>query len=167
MTERDLSSTWAWAQIEAWADGSLTGESRERMAQALRADAQLRAAVDRAAAVRDALRADEVAPLPAGLRRRLLAIPGAAQRPMRRFVLPAAAAAVTAVAVSVWLARPVPAPEREALLALQELELAMRYVQKSARIAEDEVTGAVGTGFRKAFDTSREVLGRRNEESGG
>jgi hypothetical protein len=167
MTERDLNSTWAWTQIEAWVDGSLTRESRERMAHALRADARLKAAVDRAAAVRAALRDGEVAQMPAGLRRRLLVIPAAAQRPLRPFVLTAAAAAVTAVAVGVWLARPAPPPEIDAAVALQEFKLAMRYVQKSARIAEDEVAGAVGTGLRQAFDTSREALGRRSEETGG
>lgn len=167
MTERDLNHAWAWAQIEAWADGSLTGENRERMAQALQADAPLKAAVDRAVAVRSALRADGTAPLPAGLRRRLLAIPAPEQRPMRPFVLAAAGVAVAAVAVSLWLARPAPAPEPDAVIALQQLEIAMRYVQKSARIAENEVTDAVGGGLRHAFDTSREALGRRNEESGG
>lgn len=166
MTERDLSNTWAWAQIEAWTDGSLAGESRKRMAQAMRADARLKAAVDRAVAVRRALRAGAAVPVPAKLRRRLLAIPAAAQRPVRPFVL-AAGAAVTVVAVSLWLARPAPAPEPDAAVALQQLELAMRYVQKSARIAEDEVTDAVGAGLRQAFDTSREALERRNEESGG
>ena len=57
MTQRDLSEEWARTQLEAWADGSLTGESRARMAAAIAADPRLAAAAERAVAVHRALRA--------------------------------------------------------------------------------------------------------------
>ena len=44
MTQKDLGEEWAWTQLEAWADGSLTGESRARMDAAMAADPRLRAA---------------------------------------------------------------------------------------------------------------------------
>ena len=168
MTRRDLNDEWARSQVEAWADGSLTGESRDRMAAALAADGKLRAAVERAAAVRRALRRATPEPLPAGLRRRLLAIPSESLRPS--FVLPVAAGAAVAIAAAVIWLRPAPPQvvvEDQRVVAVQEFEVAMRYLQKSARITQGEVSTAVGASVRDALAASREALARETEKTGG
>jgi anti-sigma factor RsiW len=172
MTQRELNEEWAWAQLEAWADGSLTGEARERMAAALAADPRLKSAAERAVAVRRALRAVHLEPLPRGLRRRLLAIPGELPR-ARSFVLPAfasAAAAAVVVAVVLSLKPEVPAPadvDPRVAAAAQDFETAMRYLQKSARITQGHVESAVGTGLRDAFVVSRDALAQQTDETGG
>jgi len=167
MTDQDLNGEWARSQIEAWADGSLTEANRERMRAALQRDPQLRAAAERAAAVHRALREAPTAPLPRGLRRRLLAIPA---RPGRavwpRFALPVAAG-VAALAVAVWWQRPIEPTLDERVAAVADFELAMHYLQKSARITENGVTGAVGSGLQGAWATSRESLERSTKENGG
>jgi anti-sigma factor RsiW len=171
MTQRDLSEEWAWTQLEAWADGSLAGEARERMAAALAADAQLKSAAERAVAVQRALRAQPAEPMPRGLRRRLLAIPGQAPR-ARSFALPAfaSAAAAAVVAAVLWLEPEAPAPadvDPRVVAAAQDFETAMRYLQKSARITQGHVESAVGTGLRDAFVVSREALAQQTDETGG
>ena len=170
MTERDLSGEWARTQLEAWADGSLTGESRARMAAAIAADPRLAAAAERAVAVQRALRASPPAPMPPGLRRRLLAIPSRSPRTRRTFFVPAlasAAAAVAVVAVALWLTPELAAPiDPRAVAAAQELETAMRYLQRSARVTR-HVTSAVGTGLRDALAVSREALTEDTDETGG
>ncbi len=171
MTQRDLSEEWAWTQLEAWADGSLTGESRARMAAAITGDPRLAAAAERAAAVHRALRASPPAAMPRGLRWRLLGIPGRAPRARRSFFVPAlasavAAAAVVAVALSLR-PEPVPPVDPRAVAAAQELETAMRYLQRSARVTQGHVTSAVGTGLRDALAVSREALTQDTDETGG
>lgn len=172
MTQRDLSEEWAWTQIEAWADGSLSGESRARMDAAIAADPRLRAAAQRAVAVHRALRASwPAASMPRGLRGRLLAIPGRSAR-ARSYGLPAfagaAAVAVAVVATAIWL-RPEqpPAVDPRVAAAAQDLETAMRYLQKSARITEDAVTTAVGSGWRDAIAASRAAVAQETDETGG
>ena len=165
MTERDLNLEWARTQLEAWADGSLTGEQAERMAAALATDTKLRAAAERAVAVHRALRASPQARMPAALRWRLLAIPGRSAWPM--FALPAAAAiAVAVVATALWM-RPVERPPLDAqqVAAMQDFETAMRYLQKSARITQGQVTSVVGGGLRDAFAATRQALDQ--DETGG
>lgn len=171
MKDRDLSAEWAWTQIEAWADGSLPPESRRRMAAAMVADPRLAAAAERAVAVHRALRAPEPPlPMPAGLRSRLLAIPGRTTR-SRSFALPAfasAAAAAAVVAVALWLRPDPPSPaDPRAVAAAQDLEVAMRYLQKSARMTQGQVTTAVGTGLRDAFAATRQALEKDTDETGG
>ena len=170
MTERDLSKEWAWTQLEAWADGGLTGESRARMDAAIAADPRLKGAAERAIAVQRALRASPPAAMPPGLRRRLLAIPSRAPH-ARSFALPAfasAAAAVAVVAGVLWLRPEAPPPvDPRVVAAAQDLETAMRYLQKSARITQGHVTNAVGTGLRDAFAASREALAQETDETGG
>ena len=168
MTERDLSEEWARSQLEAWADGSLTGENRERMAAVLAADPRLRAAAERAVAVRRALRASAPEPVPAGLRRRLLAIPSGSRNVWRGFALPVVAGVAAAVVAAVWL-RPEPPPQEDPRVAAvaQDLETAMRYLQKSARITENQVTNAVGSGLRDAVDATRAAVGQETDETGG
>jgi len=168
MTQRDLNGEWAKTQLEAWADGSLTGESRERMAAALAASPSLRAAAARAVAVHRALRASAPEPVPAGLRRRLLAIPGGSTNVWRAFALPVAAAVAAAFVAVVWLRPEPPMPEDPRVAAVaQDLETAMRYLQKSARITENEVTNAVGSGFRDAVAATRAAVGQETDETGG
>jgi anti-sigma factor RsiW len=171
MTQKDLSEEWAWTQLEAWADGSLTGESRTRMDAAIAADARLRAAAERAAAVHRALRATPAIRMPSGLRRRLLAIPSQAPRARRSFFVPAfasAAAAVAVVAVALWFKPETPPPvDPRVAAAAQDFETAMRYLQKSAVITQGHVESAVGTGLRDAMVVSRDALARGKNESGG
>jgi len=171
MTQKDLSEEWAWTQLEAWADGSLTGESRARMAAAIAADPRLMAAAERAVAVHRALGAAPPRAMPSGLRRRLLAIPAQAPRARRSYFVPAlasAAAAAAIVATALWLRPELPPPvDPRVAAATQDFETAMRYLQKSARITEGHVTGAVGTGLRDAFAASREALARDTDETGG
>jgi anti-sigma factor RsiW len=172
MTQKDLNDEWAWTQLEAWADGSLTGESRVRMDAAIAADPQLAAAADRAVAVPRALHGAADVRIPSGLRRRLLAIPSRAPRARRAFFVPAlasAAAAAAVVAGALWL-RPEPArppPDPRVVAAAQDLETAMRYLQKSAVITQGHVTNAVGTGLRDAFAASRDAVARETEKTGG
>ena len=171
MTQKDLSEEWAWTQLEAWADGSLTGESGARMDAAIAADPRLRAAAERAAAVHRALRAPAV-DMPRGLRRRLLAIPSQAPRERRSFLFPAlasAAAAAAVVAAVLWLnLEPAePPPDPRVVSAAQDLETAMRYLQRSAVITHEHVTSAVGTGLRETFAASREALARETDKTGG
>ena len=168
MTERDLNSEWARTQVEAWADGNLTGENRRRMVAAWAADPRRRAPAARAAAVRRALRAAAPEPVPAGLRRRLLAIPRGSTSVWRAFALPAAAGVAVACVAAVWL-RPEPPPQEDARVAAaaEDLELAMHYLQKSARITEDAVTTAVGSGLRDAVAASRKAIRREKDETGG
>lgn len=172
MTQRDLNEEWAWTQLEAWADGSLTGESRVRMDAAIAADPRLSAAAERAAAVHRALHAAPAVRMPRGLRGRLLAIPTRAPRARRSFFIPALASAAAAAAIiagALWL-KPEPAkppPDPRIVAAAQDLETAMRYLQKSAVITQEHVTSAVGTGLRDAFAASRDALARETDKTGG
>lgn len=170
MTQRDLSAEWAWSQLEAWADGSLPPESRLRMVAAITADARLAGAAERAVAVHRALRDVAPPPMPRGLRRRLLAIPGQSPR-ARSFMLPAfssAAAAVAVIAGVMWLRPEPPAPvDPRVVAAAQDFETAMRYLQKSARITQGHVESAVGTVLRGAYVVSRDALAQEADETGG
>jgi hypothetical protein len=76
-----------------------------------------------------------------------------------------AAAAVAVVGVAVWLRPEPPVPPDERAAAIQELEVAMRYLQKSARITQGQVTSAVGGGLRDAFAATRQALDQ--DETGG
>ena len=108
-------------------------------------------------------------PIPPGLRSRLLAIPGRSPR-ARSFTLPAfaSAAAVAVVAVALWPRPEPPAPvDPRAIAAARELETAMRYLQRSARVTQGHVTSAVGTGLRDALAVSREALTSDTDEPGG
>jgi len=172
MTQKDLNEEWAWTQLEAWADGSLTGESRARMDAAIAADARLRAAAERAVAVHRALRAAPAVSMPRGLRSRLLAIPSQAPRARRSYFVPALASAAVAsavIAAVLWLnlhdAQPPPDPR--VVPSAQDLETAMRYLQKSAVITQGHVESAVGTGLRDAFVASRDALAKDTNETGG
>ena len=96
---------------------------------------------------------------------------GPSRRTRASFCWPAfasAAAAVAVVAVALWLRPEPPAPvDPRAVAAAQDLETAMHYLQKSARITQGHVTSAVGTGLRDAFAVSREALDQDTDETGG
>jgi anti-sigma factor RsiW len=170
MTQRDLNEEWARSQLEAWADGSLTGESRARMAAAIAADPRLEAAAERAVAVRRALREPAAVSMPRGLRGRLLAIPKQAPRARRSLFGPAlvsAAVATVVVATVLWL-RPEPAPVDPRVAAItQDVETALRYLQKTASITQGHVSSAVGLGFGDALAVTREALEKGTEQTGG
>jgi anti-sigma factor RsiW len=172
MTQRELNEEWARTQLEAWADGSLTGDSRARMEAAIAADPRLKAAAERAVAVQRALRVSAAVSMPRGLRARLLAIPSQAPRARRSLFVPAlvsAAAAVAVVAVALWLRPEPPAPSVYSQVAAvtQDVEIAMRYLQKTASITHRHVTSAVGTGLGDAFTVTRGALEKSSEQTGG
>jgi anti-sigma factor RsiW len=171
MAQRDLNEEWARTQLEAWADGSLTGESRARMEAAIAADPLLAAAAERAVAVHRALRESAAVSMPRGLRGRLLAIPSQAPRARRSFFVPAlvsAAAAAAVVAVALWMRPEPPTPVDPRVAAVtQEVETAMRYLQKTASITQGHVTSAVGTGLGDALAVTRGALEKSTEEIGG
>lgn len=172
MTQRDLNEEWARAQLEAWADGSLTGESRVRMDAAIATDPRLKAAAERAVAVRRALRVSPApVSMPPGLRGRLLAIPGRAPRSGRSLFMPAlvsAAAAAAVVAAALWLTPEPPAPVDPRVAAVtQDVETALRYLQKTAGITQGHVSSAVGAGLGDAFAVTRGVLEKSAEQTGG
>jgi anti-sigma factor RsiW len=168
MTDRDLNSEWARSQIEAWADGSLVGESLARMNAVLANDPRLKAAAERAVAVRRALREPRAEPMPGGLRNRLLAIPAREPRHSTYWwALPAAAAAVAIVAVAVALGPTAPPPTDPRVAAVQEFELAMRYLRDSASVTQVDVTTVLGAGLQEALIKSRDSLERTTNETGG
>jgi len=170
MTQRDLNEEWARTQLEAWADGSLTGEGRARMDAAIATDPRLKAAAERAVAVRRALRESSAESMPRGLRGRLLAIPGRAPRARRSLFGPAlvsAAAAAAVVAAALWLMPGPPAPVDPRVAAVtQDVETALRYLQQSTAITQGHVSSAVSTGFGDAFAVTREALEKSTEQTG-
>lgn len=159
-----LNGQWAWTQVEAMADRSLTGAEQERMRAAMRGDPELRAAVERARALRRELRKLDRAPLPAGLLRRLWRIPkdSRAAWPMRSPLWVAASIAVVAIAVTVALSltlRPTPSPlDEQRLAAVRDFETAMTYLQWTAQIASLETNQAVTYGIQEALATSRNAI---------
>ena len=171
MTQRDLNEEWTRAQLEAWADGSLTGESRARMDAAIATDPRLRAAAERAVAVQRALREPAAVSMPRGLRGRLLAIPGQAPRARRSLFAPAlvsAAAAAAVVGAVLWLRPEPPAPVDPRVAAVtQDVETALRYLQKTASITQGHVSSAVGLGLGDAFTVTREALEKGTAQTGG
>jgi anti-sigma factor RsiW len=167
MTDKDLQNEWAWSQIEAYTDGSLEPSARERMLVELANDARLRAAVERAADVQHALRGMRGAPLPRGLRGKLLRIPGRPTMHWSWLAIPVTAA-IAAIAIAPLLKSPELQPDPR-VAALREFELAMTYVQKTAAIASHEVSGTVGGGVLDALRTSRDSLrdAESTQETGG
>jgi anti-sigma-K factor RskA len=106
--------------------------------------------------------------MPGALRRRLLAIP--AREPRRStywWALPAAAAAAAIVAVALALRPTVLPPIDPRVAAVQDFELAMRYLRDSASVTQVDVTTAVGTGLQEALIKSRDSLERTKNETGG
>ena len=109
--------------------------------------------------------------MPRGLRGRLLAIPGQAPRARRSLFVPAlvsAGAAAAVVAAVLWLTPQPPARVDARVAAVtQDVETALRYLQKTASITQGHVSSAVGSGFGDAFTVTREALERGTEQTGG
>lgn len=164
----DLDNHWAWSQVEAMADRSLDAASARRMRAAMAKDAELREAVERAGALRHELARLRHVPVPSGQRRRLLNIARGARAsrgPALRRAAPiafamAVAAAAAAIGLSALLQRPSPPAPTPQAQALADFETAMAYLQRSAAIAGDEVTTAVGGGLRDALAVSRDAVSR-------
>jgi hypothetical protein len=163
----ELDDQWAWSQVEAMADGTLPHADAKRMRVAMGADAGLREAVERAAALRERLRRLDRNRVPSSLLRRLLAIPRNSRRVGSRRLtgLGAAAAlgvaAASAAAVVIFLDPMHTGPRvpvGEQAEAAADFAVAMTYLQRSATLARTETAAAVGTGLRDAFAVSRDAM---------
>jgi hypothetical protein len=162
----DLETQWAWSRVEAMADRSLRGAERRRMRDAMAADPKLERAVVSATALRRELERLAHIPTPTTLRRRLLGIAGDRQHtaPWIRLTATWAVAFAGAAAVAAFVllrAAPeqTPSPEvaraKTQAEAVEDFAIAMSYLQKSATIANAEVTTAVGGSLHDAL--SREA----------
>jgi anti-sigma factor RsiW len=143
------------------ADGSLTAESEQRMHELMAADPGIAAEVARARQLRRQLRGLTRMPVPTGLGRRLFRIP-AADRPRAAYWAPVSAFAsvvAAAIGLGLFLSEPGPSPEQLASeKAMQEFAIVMAYLQKSAGMASNEATAAVGYGVLDAWAIGRGTL---------
>jgi len=159
MTELDRA--WARTQVEAMADRSLSPEAERRMRALMASDPELAAEVERAAMLRQSLRALVRRPAPKGQFRRLWQIP-TADRPRAAYWAPASVlATVAAVAVAIGIFRIGPGPSPDDLAreqAMQDFAIAMAYLQKSATMASNEVNEAVGIGVLDAWSIGRGTI---------
>ena len=115
--------------------------------------------------VRAGLRDLRGAPVPSGLLARLLDAPfPARRRPTWLLIGAPAAVAAIAIGIALYVSRPPPQPDEAQLAAMRELALAMRYLQRSAVIAEDEVNVAVTAGLLDAFRAGNIKIGDENSE---
>jgi hypothetical protein len=163
MTNIDV--LWTSSRVEGMADGSLPPAEARRMRAAMRRDPALRAAVERAIALRRDLRRLDAAAVPRGLRRSLLAIAAERNAPPARYARPAWAAgaiaaivAGTAALLVVQNARESAAVAREQAAALEQVELAMTYLQRSSEKAGAHVRDAMRTSLLAAVETSRKAM---------
>jgi hypothetical protein len=98
-------------------------------------------------------------PVPAGLLRRLLAIPSDRKPAWRWLLVPAVPAAVAAVAIVLVARQPLP-EEDPGVATLQEFRVAMSYIRRGATVTNEEISNAIQTGLREAYGISRvSVLG--------
>jgi hypothetical protein len=163
---KDLNSEWAWRQIEACADGSLRGEQQVRMREAMARDPALVAAVARARDLRAALTDLPRDSVPSGLRTRLLAI--ARPRPVAWHSLATPVLGfATVLLVAVLVFQPVPeirppappmAGHDDASRAIEEFNIAMRYLRIGAERSGEQLSDAVATSLRLALATSHDSL---------
>lgn len=167
MTELDR--TWAKSQVEAMADESLAADAKRRMQAIMAEDPEIAAEVERAKALRRNLRLLVGRPAPRGQLRRLWTIPGA-DRPRAGYWAPAmvlATVAAAALGISVFLNDPGPSAEELAQeAAVQDLAVALAYLQRSAELARSEVNEAVGDGMRGAMSISRQAVARVDSRIG-
>jgi anti-sigma factor RsiW len=174
MTGTELRDGWAWAHVEAMADGSLDAVQADRMRDAMTADPSLAAAVARARELRLALVSLPPQALPRGLLTRLMRIPqernGAARRSTWLKVAGPAFALSVAAAVAVLVMRPAPqeTPDPEAAAAIAEFAVAMSYLQQTAVTTQDAINEQLRNGLQNAFEESRRTLFEdSNTENGG
>ncbi len=177
---KELDSRWAWSRVEAMADGSLPRRDARRMRAACARDPELRLAVERARALRGALRRVGRTPVPLVLYYRLLrAMPSSFDASTRRAMgswasasaAAAAAASVLAAVVIVSMQSgprvetPVHAAPQQA--ALRDFELAMAYLHKSYEITGTQLRRAMQRELREAFGAHAENGADEPRENGG
>jgi hypothetical protein len=167
-----LNGEWAWSQVDAMADDTLSADAQARMREAMAADARLNTAVQCAIRLRRELRGLPRPRAPLGLLRRLLAIPSA-QAPPRRHAARSAfagafAIALAALVIGIAVRQPAEqsAPDPR-VVAIQEFELALHYMRKSAALSNQQLNDAVGHGLREALIASRESVRERKSDTGG
>jgi hypothetical protein len=167
MNGKELDRTWAWSQVEAYTDGSLKGEDRERMQRVLSSDIALAGAVDRAGQLRISLTRIRLPGPPRGLLGRLLAVP-ARRRPLQFLAAPLGTLAIALIVALIVSTRPT--PEDQTTRAVEEFALAMSYLQRSAEITRNKMGDRVGSGLVSALTVSRQSLegvGIDSDENGG
>jgi len=172
----DIENRWAWSRVEAMADRTLSPVDQRRMRGAMAIDPQLQRAVESAIALRRELRRLGRVPTPSTLRRRLLGITndGRNPAPWIRFsatwAVGCAAAAVAVVAFVLLRTAPETRPPPEAApsaaeaQAVEDFVIAMKYLQKSATIANAEVAAAVGGSLNDALSASRDEERERKRQ---
>lgn len=167
-----LDNQWAWSQVEAMADGSLSANDEQRMHAEMARDPRLENALERASALRRELRKLSNDPVPLAVSLALLRIPREARLERRSGAALWAAATVMGLVVLAVLLRvmwPASPPPAQQVSAVQEFEVAMTYLQRSAALTRREVTEAVGSGLQEALNVSRGAV-REDElerENGG
>lgn len=168
----DIENQWAWGQVEAAADGTLTSAERRRMRAAIDRDDRLREAVARATTLRRALQRLPSDPVPSSLRQRLLRIPRGARpahAPRSRTVALVTGLGLAAAAAIAAIVLLLPAPTtRDTASAKQdqavaEFGVAMTYLRHSVSVAGSESTEAV----RGALADGGSARGPRPEPNNG
>ena len=105
-------------------------------------------------------------PAPPGLLRRLLSIPSGQKPAWRWALVPAVPIIAGAIAVALIVRQPEPV-EDPSVIAMQEFQLAMSYVNRGAVATNDELTDAFELGLREAYGISRgSVLGEGQPDEG-
>ena len=164
MTELDRA--WAETQIEGMADGSLSAEAEQRMLAAMRQDRGLADRVDQARALRFGLRQLGNAPVPRGLFGRLWRIPAAGRSHASTYWMPAgvlAAAVVAAISIGIFQgqqAKDVASMDEAEMAAVQDVVIAVSYLQKSMVLAHNEINEVVGSGVFEALAASSGMMNR-------
>ena len=171
----DIENRWAWSRVEAMADRTLSPVEQRRMRGAMAIDPQLQRAVESAIALRRELRRLGRVPTPSTLRRRLLGITNDGRNPApwirfsARWAVGCAAAAVAAFVLlrTAPESRPPPevAPSAAEAQAVEDFVIAMKYLQKSATIANAEVAAAVGGSLNDALSASRDDERERKRQT--
>ena len=160
--QHELLLEWAWGQLEAMADGSLSHTQQQRMRQAMALDADLSMAVGKAKRLHLALQNMSTIKTPSGLWWKLWRIPTAMDREQHQtnritwFAAPVAlASCVIVIALALLPEVMKPDPElamREA--AIKDFQTAMHYVSKSAAISQRATHSGLGGGIQKALSLS-------------
>ncbi|MGI9259787.1 MAG: hypothetical protein ACR2QQ_13210 [Gammaproteobacteria bacterium] len=105
-------------------------------------------------------------PAPPGLLRRLLSIPSD-QKPAWRWALVPTVPIIAGVIVVALVVRQPEPVEDPSVIAMQEFQLAMSYVNRGAIATNDELTDAFELGLREAYGISRgSVLGQERVDEG-
>lgn len=166
MTELD--HRWATLQIEALADGSLSPEAERRMRDLIRANPELARQLEKAVELQGNLRRLSRAPVPRGLAWRLLSIPSSGRRRSGFWIPATAVAGLASLAVALGLLFYGQQPTEEELArqaAAQDLAIVVEYLQKSVRVARDEVSKTVGSEMVSALEKSGRAIRRAGDDA--